>query len=135
MDTVLAKLYVHFSRHSLLANLLSYSSDAPLLPLEELEPILLSNSLLSPLSWLYKQHRRYNKLLDLYASIADKSSPLSSSSIDSGLSDIDPVSEVFALLTSSDLKYDRQLCIKWGLWILKQGETDRGLHVRSLLFL
>lgn len=135
MDTVLAKLYVHFSRHSLLANLLSHSSDAPLLPLEELEPILLSNSLLSPLSWLYKQHRRYNKLLDLYASIADKSSPLSSSSTDSGLSDIDPVSEVFALLTSSDLKYDRQLCIKWGLWILKQGETDRGLHVRSLLFL
>jgi len=131
VNIVLAKLYIHFSRYSLLVNLLS---DTPLLPLEQLEPVLLSNSLLTPLSLLYKQHRRYDKLLDLYASIADKSSSLSPLSTNSGLSDIDPVSEVFALLTSSDLKYDRQLCIKWGLWILKQGEIDRGLHVGNLLF-
>ncbi|KAJ3569787.1 hypothetical protein NP233_g4825 [Leucocoprinus birnbaumii] len=126
VDTVLAKLYVHFSRFSALSSLLPTSSSDSTnnLVLDELEPLFLSHSLLSPLSQLYKQYQQHEKLLALYASIVDAPDP---SPTDASLSD--PVTGIFDILSSTGAKNDRKTCIKWGLWMLQKGEVDRGMKL------
>ncbi|KXN84921.1 O-methylsterigmatocystin oxidoreductase [Leucoagaricus sp. SymC.cos] len=124
VDTVLAKLYAQSQNLAALNQLLTSSESPHNVVLSELEPILLRHSLLKPLLQLYKQHKETSKLLDLYASCVDHGDT------QGGLED--PINGIFDLLLGGGggLKHtDRKTCVKWGLWMLRRGELDRGMKL------
>lgn len=114
VDTVLAKLYARFTRHQDLNTLLSEPNDVVL---SEIESSLRALNLISPLINLYKRHGEEDKLIELYAGCVEGAFPES---------DIqNPLGDMLTLLESRN-RSDR---VKWGLWMLKKGDVDRGIKV------
>lgn len=83
----------------------------------EIEPSLRTLNLISPLVNLYKRHGEQDKLIELYAGCVEGAFP------NSGIQD--PLGDMLALLESRKGS-DR---VKWGLWMLKKGDVDRGIKV------
>lgn len=102
--------------------LLSESNDVVL---PEIESSLRALGLLSPLANLYKQRGEEEKLIELYAGC-----------IEGTYQDPDiqnPLEDMVALLESRTNK-DRTQQVKWGLWMLRKGDVDRGMRVRVVYF-
>ncbi|PFH45293.1 hypothetical protein AMATHDRAFT_82908 [Amanita thiersii Skay4041] len=115
VDTVLVKLYTHFSKQSELNALISDLANS--IVLSEVENTLIASGQFDALATIYRQRGEDEKLLDLYAKLADKEC------IDDRI--LDPTSALISLLYE---KKDRSLTQKWAIWLIER-DRERGLKL------